>query len=174
MVAQITVSKATLNNRVNAIIKSEKVTKAELGAFSREYLPYVYANNDIGMVNRLIAGLTPVNKKIAALYFTHFLAWEWTEETKTFGAKLSGKKLDAKQKDVETFLAEPANNIWTWAEENTKTEKRVPNYFKDLTRLLERGLKAEGDEKLTPEMIVTAIKTADGLSLDDFMKALGK
>lgn len=164
-------TKQRLNNIVNSLIKSERVTKKQLADFSRDYIPYVYETKDIGMVNRLLNGLTPMNKNVSCFYFPHFIGWVFDKETKQFKGKDKDKIYTAKKTKSEEFLKVEANNIWTWAEKNVSVEKKPTDYAKNLTNTLKRGIKETGDNGLNTGKIVKALMDAD-VNLKDLMKAV--
>lgn len=147
-----------INARIDAIANAEKVTKAELAALSREVLEYVTveASGDVGVINRLLNVLTPMNHKTACLFFVEFIPHTF-EENNTFGAKFKGqKKVDAITEAVNNFLANEDNNIWTWAAANIKLEKKPKDYLNKLTKLVERAL-ADDEEGISMEDIMLAV-----------------
>ena len=123
---------ATINERIETIRASERVTKSELATISRELLEYmaVDKSNDIDAVNRLFGALTPMNLKVAGMFFSHFLPWKFDGDTVSFGKRFKGEKAveRAFDKCVEA-LADPNFNIWTWAADNVKIEKKKPDYL---------------------------------------------
>lgn len=150
-------------SQVEQVIAAEKVTKAVLGPLSRDLLIYTPESDDIATVNRLIHGLSPVNKKAAILFFSHFLPWQVekdnNEQFVRFGKKMTAdKKVKAKLKAIIDFLSEESNTIWTWAENNLEIKK------KDFARGIRSAIKKAlaGDEKsdtppLTMKEVVDAI-----------------
>lgn len=154
---------------ISKIGTAEKVTKARLGQISRELLTHlvVEEQNDIGLVNRLIERLTPVNKKVACLFFAEFLPFKEGNST-YFGERMKGeKKLTKINQAVSEFLANPANDIWSWAKDNVKTEKRVPDYLKNIKRDIEAALD-EDKGGLSKAEVILAIMDS-GLSLEDMV-----
>lgn len=139
--------------------KSEVNVKAKLAVLSRNMLMYVPDSNDIGMVNRLISGLTPMNKRTAQLFFQAFLPWKLEKEAGIFTSKLKGKgSIDAKLKALELFLKNEENTIWTWAEENVQVEAKPKNYAAKIAKLVERGLNDE-QEGISHHDIIKAVIT---------------
>lgn len=116
-----------INELIDAVGNSERITKQALTELSRTILEYVVVNDgvegnnkgseDSQVVNRLLAALTPVNKKVGMSFFRHFLAFHFDEEGMKFGSK-NKKQWDKKEELVKEFLGEPHNNIWTWADRN--------------------------------------------------------
>ena len=156
--------KTVVYQRLEAIMAAEKITKVELGHLSRELLVYTPTTFDIDIVNRLLGVLTPMNKKLAILFFKEFLPWEQEKDTEgnfqRFGKMFkSAGKVKKRTDAIEAFLKEEEANIWTWAEANVKVDKQ-----KDYTGMISKAIKAalSGDEKtespaLSPAAIVSAI-----------------
>lgn len=125
--------KAVVYGRLEAIANAEKITRFELGAISRELLMYVPDSNDIDIVNRLIGVLTPMNRKIAILFFKHFLPWEvevdHDDEFSRFGKKLKAdKKVKRRMEMIVEFLSDENANIWSWAEVHVEVEQKRNQY----------------------------------------------
>lgn len=164
----------TVYARLEAIAAAEKITRAELGHLSRELLIYVPETQDIDIVNRLIGVLTPVNKKVAILYFKHFLPWQVEEDHdgnfERFGKKLQGdKKVKNRMEAITKWLVEEENNIWTWANENIEVKQK--DFKAAVARAIKKAL--EGDEKtdtpaLTRDEIMAAIFEG-GVTIDDML-----
>lgn len=126
-----------INGKITKIRNAEKVTKAVLGELSRELLEYVQETGDIQPVNKLVAVLTPMNKRTAILFFTHFLPYN-TEEG-TFTKKKRNGTFDL----ANEFLA-TEDTIWDWAADNIKVEQKEIDWAqrltKDMTKAIEAGL----------------------------------
>ena len=161
------------------IAAAEKITKVKLSILSRDILGYVMETDDIQSVNRLLEVLTPVNKRVAVLFFSHFLPWD-AERTPEgafvrFGKRSKGeKKLARSLKLIKEFLADVSNNIWTWADENVETDLKKKDFGGMIQRAVAKAL--EGDEKtdtppLDREAILAAI-FAGGVSIEDMMEAI--
>ena len=168
----------TVYARLEAIAAAEKITRSELGNLSRELLVYVPDTQDIDIVNRLLGVLTPMNRKTAILFFTHFLPWQVENDAdgtfNRFGKMLQGEKKIAKRMDAITeFLKDESNNIWTWADENVQIDKK-----KDFKGMIAKAIKKalEGDEKsdtpaLSKDEVFAAIFDG-GITLEDLLVAL--
>lgn len=129
--------------KIGEVRASEKVTKAKLAELSREILQYVIIDDsaDIDVVNRLIAVLTPVNKKVAIEFFRYHLPWNFDNEEKRFGKKTKGEKIRVeKRARVDEFIINEANTIWTWAENHIQVEKKEINYADRVTTAVKRAL----------------------------------
>lgn len=166
--------------RLEAIANAEKITRAELAALSRELLIYVPDTQDIGIVNRLLGVLTPVNKRTAILYFGHFLPWEKENDAdgnfSRFGKKMLGeKKVKRKEQAIADWLTDEANTIWTWADENIQIDKKK-DFKGGIVRAIKQAL--AGDEKtetpaLDPMDVMAAIFEG-GMTLDAMLAAVEK
>lgn len=153
-----------INGKIAALAKAEKITKALLGELSREILEYVYflpmnddtvGSGDVTPVNRLLAKLTPMNRKATILYFRNFLSWKFDDETGTFTTKKKKQYAQSKAK-VADFLEDEANNIWTWADDNIKVEEKNIDYIaklrKDMTKALDNGITLQQVVELLDEV----------------------
>ena len=135
----------TINSKIAKVAKAERVTKVVLGELSREILDYIYVQGteDISPINRLLAVLTPMNKATAVLFFKNFVSWKFDDVAAVF-TKKNKRKFDECNINVELFLVNPDNNIWTWAANNVVIEPKEVDYTKLLTKnigdALEHGL----------------------------------
>lgn len=164
---------------INEIASAEKITKVKLGIISRDLLMYVPDSADIEAVNRLLSILTPMNKRTAILFFSHFLPWDAERNNdgvfQRFGKKTKGeKKLTRCANDIKEFLSDESNNIWTWADANVEIESKRKDFAGLITRTIEKAL--EGDERsntpaLEREKILEAV-FAGGVSIEDMMEAI--
>jgi hypothetical protein len=177
-----TISDHRLHNvvmaRFDAIANAEKITRAELAALSRELLIYVPDTQDIQFINRLMGVLTPVNRRVAILYFGHFLPWEKENDTDgtflRFGKKMLGeKKLTKRMMAIADWLADENNTIWTWSDENVSIDKKK-DFKSGVVRAIKNAL--AGDEKtdspaLDPMEVMAAIFEG-GMTLDAMLVAV--
>lgn len=111
------------NGSLLRLKRSEMITRQTLMVLSRTVLEALHATEDIGYVNRLIEVLTPVNRKVAVLYFTHFGGFHYDDALARF-TKKSGKRYDECDKLSTIFLEDPLNNIWSWAGRNVEIQKK--------------------------------------------------
>lgn len=138
------------NKAVKKIASAEKVTKEVLRTVSRDILVATHETGDIGFVNRLIAILTPVNKKVAILYFKEFTGFRYDDAALMFTTK-NKRTYEEAHKAYANFIAEPANNIWTWAERNVEIEKapfelsKVTDFVKNAIKKAENAGKSKAD-----------------------------
>lgn len=108
---------------LDAIAQAETVTKRELMGLSRSILEFVHETGDIGPVNQLLAVLTPVNKRVCKLFFVHFTGFHFDDVSMLFVKKSKKRYADALVSARE-FLADPHNNIWTWAARHVEVEAK--------------------------------------------------
>lgn len=148
---------------------AEDVTKRELRALSRTVLEAVHVTGRIGYVNELVGVLSPVNKKVARLFFRHFTGFHFDETANIFTKKSGKRYLDAK-KESEEFLADPNNNIWSWAERHIEVS---PKTFKaeKLTKYIEGQLKMAAGAGVGHAGVLKAIM-AGGITVNDLIEVL--
>lgn len=158
----------TVNNiitNIEAIEQSERITKGALATLSRDILTYmgVELSNDIGLVNRLVGALTPMNKAVAIKFFGEFLPF--SEKEGVFGKKLKGDKACNKRYDaIATFLSEEGNTIWTWAEVNVEVTKKPKDYQSKIEKLVSKAL-ADDEEGISQEDVLRAVLIS-GVEID--------
>ena len=138
-----------INEAIKTLAKSEKITKAVLGSVSRDMLVYVVEDEsyDSDAINRLLAVLTPMNKRTAILFFSHFTPFI-VDDKGIFGGMAKNKKAKAKaklesSKACTEFLADEDNNIWKWAEDNIKIEQKDVDWGKRITSAVTSGMDDE-------------------------------
>lgn len=159
------------------IAESEKVTKVKLAQLSRELMVYVMESHDISAANRLIDVLTPVNKRAAIVFLSHFLPWtpELDDDKNfvRFGKMMKGQKaVDKRRKLILDFIAEKDNTIWTWAKDNVQVEAKPTDFFKSVSKSVERALKGnENTPPLPREEVIKALFAA-GMTIDDLLEAV--
>lgn len=171
--------KTTLLARLEAIAAADKITKAELLAFSRESFEYLADTHDVDMINRLIGVLTPANKAFAIEFYTHFIPWKVERDNNgkfvRFGKMMDGqRRVDEKWAMMKEFLADENNNIWTWTGENVEVSKK--DFVGTITKAVKAALK--GHEKsdtdpLTHDQVMDAV-IAGGITMDDLIEAATK
>jgi len=166
-------NKEAIEAKIVTVAASEKITKKALSELSRELLAYVYETSDVAMVTRLIKVLTPVNKKVAAIYFPNFLGWSFNEKELTFGKKAKEKVFDKKLEATTAFLEDEANDIWKFAEDEIVLQAKPKDYAAKLTQLVTKAMKDE-NEGLTMKELLFAIVASEEVSLGDLMQPLGE
>lgn len=167
----INYTKANIEANIEAVKQSEKITKAKLSILSRELLAYVYETNDVAMVTRLIKVLTPVNRKVACLYFPAFMGWAFNEQDLTFGKKLKAKVFAKKLAETELWLDEDTNDIWLWADNEIDLKVKPKDYAGKITQLVTKALQDDVDG-LSPKEILFAVLNSDELTLADLMQSI--
>ena len=156
---------------IEALCQSESVTKRELRGLSRSVLEYGIETGDVAIVNRLIVVLTPVNRKAAVLYFKHFSGFSYDETTAQFTGK-SKKRWDDSIKEAREFLADPLNNIWTWADRNI--EMQTKEFTLDqVTDAFKRFTKKAQAANLTQKDVVKAVLQS-GVELDTILALMSE
>lgn len=171
---------AQINTKIESIENAEKITKVVLSELSREILEYICldtadgkASEDSQVANRLVAVLTPVNKKVAIEFFTKILPFHVTRDEEgafvSFGKK--DKKAWEKKVDyIKEFLADPHQNIWTWADRNIEIVAK-PMDFAKLNQAMGQLVKKAEKANLGHSNIVRAL-LANGITTDDILATL--
>ena len=165
--------KKEIEKDLKKLTASEKVTKAALSVLSRTVLAYVYETNDINMVNRLLKVLTPVNKRVAEAYFPKYLGWTFNPKELAFGVKSKDKAYAAKYELACEFLADEANNIWTFAAAEIVFEAKPKQYAVRITQLVTRALK-DAEEGITVKDVLFAIMASELVTLNDIITPLSE
>jgi hypothetical protein len=124
---------------IDALQQSENVTKRELKVLSRSVLEAHHSTGDIVFINKLVSVLTPVNKKVAIIFFKAFSGFQWDDQNKVF-TKKSKKGYDKAHTAYVEFMADPNNNIWSWAERNVEVEPK-PFDVSKVTTFIKSALK---------------------------------
>ena len=169
----------TLSARIAKIAAAESITRAELGALSREVLAFVVATEDVRIINTLLGKgedgkftLTAQNRKAASFYFREFCPFSDNGANVDKGEVLVFIKKKAKVWDklaakIETWLAVETNNIWTWAQDNLSVEVKPANYAGKLEKLVANALKDEVDG-ITGADVINAV-LAGGVTVEDLL-----
>lgn len=103
---------------------SEKVTKEDLKNLSRSVLEAWHATGQVVYANKLLMVLSPMNKKVAVVFFKRLSGYSYDETQGMFTKKSKKRYEDAHAECVE-FLADPHNNIWTWAERHIEVTPKA-------------------------------------------------
>jgi hypothetical protein len=157
------------NAALKAIDKAEKVTKETLKDLSRSILTATHATGDIAYVNRLVAVLTPVNKKVVILYCKEFTGFMFDAESGLF-TKKSKKTYDATLAKAEEFLSDPHNNVWSWAERNIDVEVK-PLDLSKITAFIKGALKKADEQGIVQSEVLKAVFAA-GVDVDALIVAM--
>ena len=114
---------AAFTTSIVALATSEKVTRVELATLSRTVLEAWHAVGNVDYANKLLTVLTPVNRKVAVVFFKHFSGFSYDDALGMF-TKKSKKRYESAAKECVTWLEDPLNNIWTWAGRNIEIEQK--------------------------------------------------
>ena len=129
---------------------SEKVTKAELQTLSRTVLEAIHETGQIHWVNNLLAVLSPMNKRVAILFFKAFTGYTFDDVASTF-TKKNKKAYEKAFPEYVKFMEDPHNNIWTWAQRHIEVEQKafnldgVTNYVKNALKKAETAGISQAD-----------------------------
>lgn len=146
---------------IGELSKAEGVTKRELMGLSRQLLIALHGiddallEGDIQFINRTLAVLTPMNKQTAVLFFQEFTGFHFDEKLCEF-TKKSQKGAPIARGAAIAFLADPNQNIWTWADRNVKVEAK-PFDLGKVTKFVESALKKADKEGITQEDVLRAV-----------------
>jgi len=186
----MTISYEALIESISRVKQSERVTKYELGLLSRDILSYMLESEDVRPVNVLLGTseddsfvLTPVNWRIAAQYFKHFLPFssnydevkanvekgEGNREPLVFGKKQK-RKWDKKSQEIAAFLEDEDNTIWTWSK-NVEIKAQPVDYAKKVTQAVKAAANPEKGD-MTAAEILAAILEAEGMSMGQIIEAV--
>ncbi len=164
-----------------ALRGAENITRSELLALSRSTLEALHSpdnpiNGDIRFINEVISVLTPVNKKVACLFFRAFTGFQYDGVAMQF-TKKNKKTYDEVQALAGDFLDDPLNNIWTWAERNIEVEAKAFDLNKSVDTLMKRATKGLDGEALNAQHLNILKAVMDsGISasvLIEFMDTIG-
>lgn len=167
----------SLSARLSAIAASEAITKRELGLLSRELLSFIVETSDVRIVNTLLGRgadgkltLTVANRKAAGLFFQHFLPFSVDADSDVVQfAKKKGKIFDAAVETIEQFLADDANDLWSWIDANVKMEQKAIDYAGKITKDIKKALDA--DDGLTGAEVMVAVMEG-GVSVNDLLQLI--
>ena len=154
---------------------AEKITKATLQTLSRDLLELLHTKNpkqgDIGYINRTIAVLTPVNRKVFIEFNKEFTGFILAKAGHMFEKK-SKKHYDDVAIKALTWLEDPMNNIWSWADRNIDVvakEFTLDAVKKSMETLFK---KAEKHEINRVDVIATILGA--GISIEELVQAMDK
>lgn len=162
---------AAFTSSIESLAQSEHVTKRELMHLSRSVLEATHETGDIQFVNKLVAILTPVNKKVAIVFFRHFTGFSFDDKLMMF-TKKSKKRYNESFAEYVLFMENPHNNIWTWAERNIEIEKKDFELNK-VTEYVIQSMKKAQAQGLTQVDVMKAIIKA-GITADTIIAIMGE
>lgn len=108
---------------IEKLAVSESVTKRELRDLSRSVLEAWHATGNVVYANKLLGVLSPINKKTAILFFQELSGFHFDPVMGAFDHKSKKRYEKAHEKCIK-FLADPHQNIWTWAERNIEVNHK--------------------------------------------------
>lgn len=150
---------------------AEKVTKETLAVLSRDVLAQLHTNEDIRPINSLLAILTPVNRKVVVQFFVALGGFKLEEESQVFSSKNKGQ-YDKKRTAAAEFLANPENNVWTWADRNIEVqpkEFKLESVTKGVVTFFEKAQKANIDRSEVLKAII-----AGGIKTEELVAIMGQ
>lgn len=105
---------ATFDKRLTTLQNSEKISKAELQTLANETVEMTHVSGQIVYMNKVMAVLSPFNKRLAKTFFLYFTGYHFDETSALFDKK-SPKRYPEALKRWNTFKEDPLNNIWTYS-----------------------------------------------------------
>lgn len=145
----------SFNIAMDKIASSEAVTKRELRDVSRTVLEAWHATGNVVYANRLLKILSPMNKKTAIVFFKHFSGFHFDEVTGEFDHK-SKKRYETAHADCVKFLADPLNNIWSWAERHIELQQK-PFDISSVEKYMTKAVKQAAGVGLTQVDLLKAV-----------------
>ena len=106
----------SFDKRLATLAGSEKITKAELQTLANETVQWTQDIGQTAYMNRLMAVMSPFNKKLVKVFFLYFTGFHFDEASALFDKK-SPKRYPEALKRWDTFKEDPLNNIWTYSRE---------------------------------------------------------
>lgn len=162
---------ADFATRIESLRGAERIVKAELLVLSRSVLEALHVTQDIVYVNDLIKALTPVNRKVAILYFQEFSGFQFSQEKQEF-TKKDKKIYDEAVAKSNNFLDDPLNNIWSWAARNVEIEAKEFT-LERMKKQFESTLKKAKDNQFTELQVIETFMEA-GLKMDTLIALMDK
>ena len=154
------------NQRLDKLGSAEASVRSEINVLSRTVLEAVHATEQIGYVNQMLVALTPVNRNAAVEYFRHFAGFHYDEVSRLF-TKKSKKRYEAAHKQAMDFLADPLNNLFSWAQRQklgrAETEFVVGDFLKSQHKAFTRAMQKARDHGIgQKELFAAMFKTEEG------------
>lgn len=158
---------AAYKANVKKLAASEKVTKELLRSMSRDVLEAHHATGDVAYINGIIAVLSPMNKKMAVLFYKEFSGHLYEEGV--FGKK-DKKNYDEAHKKSFDGLEDPLFNVFSWAGPNIDMERK-PFTLGKLQQQMSSIVKKAEQNKISHADIIRAM-FANGIEIGEFMKVV--
>lgn len=151
----------TINARIETIAQAERVTKKELGLLSREIFEYTLEQWDSQVINRLLAVLTPMNKRTAILYFQAFTPFKYVEEAQEFGGIVKANDNKARCEALMVAFLGSDGNIWTWAEQHVKVEPKEVDFLANITKNVKKAIESDKGDGVLEAVLAGGVTPAD-------------
>jgi hypothetical protein len=172
-----TVFETEFDKAVDVLAGAEKITKETLKVWANKVVEATHATGQTVYMNKLLSVLTPLNKKVCTLFFSHFSGYTFSKEDMLFVSK-DKKRYAQALADWLTFSEDPLKNLWTWAELHVEIEQK-PYTFGDVKKETSRMWQRAHKAGMTNVEFLSAMLQADSkekkvvFSLDDIINALG-
>lgn len=171
---------------IGELAQAERITKRVFGELSRDLLEYAMESEDVRPINALLGVgedgkfiLTAANWRIGCLYFHNFLPFtsnfkdvaelginkgRRTAEHPLHFAKKSKKKWADRDAAIAAWLADEANNIWTWQADNVNMTK-PKDYAGDIQKAITKALVGDDDnDPLSVAQVLDAVLDVEGIN----------
>ena len=159
----------SFQERITSLAASEKVSKELIRSLSREVLEAHHVTGDVAYINGLISVLTPMNRKMAVLFFKEFSGHSYSEETKSFGKKDKKRYDDAEKRSFDR-LEDPNFNVFSWADMHVEVEKK-PFTLGKLQQQMSSLVKKAEENKISHADIIRSL-FANGVEVNEFLKVM--
>lgn len=153
-----------LKTRIESLSNAEKMSKELFSPLSRDLLQFLLDTGDVRPINLLMSDgiLSAINLRTARNFFKNFVPFEningKDDKLESFG-KIKPSKKEEKFQKIRDFLADPLNNIYTWAnrhEEVVVKEWKIDHVTNTVKKALEKGFSKETILRATLEAGITA------------------
>lgn len=105
---------ASFDKRLKTLQAVEKVTKVELQTLANETVEMTHVSGQIVYMNKVMAVLSPFNKRLAKTFFLYFTGYHFDEASALFDKKSPKRYTEALARWTK-FKEDPLNNIWTYS-----------------------------------------------------------
>ena len=122
-IADVKAFDVEFNNAVEQIGASEKITKSLLKVYASLAVQAVHQFQNPAYLNKLLAALTPVNKKVFTEFALYFAGYSFDKDSQAFTTKSKKRYIEAKAR-WDAFCEDPLNNLWVWADRHGTWERK--------------------------------------------------
>lgn len=171
MVLNIAVYDAAFKKDVARLGRNEKIVRTLIAELSRSVLIAHHQTEDVGYVNRVIGAMSPMNRKVAILFFKEFSGFNWSDEEACF-LKKNKKGYEKAKSAAHAALDDPHFNLWTWADRNVDVEKK-PLELDKVKKYIAGVLKKAEDEGISQSAVLESIFSA-GFEVDSLFVLFDK